>query len=99
MLHRKHEGTVHYKIGESDLKAETSIQLDSGLSFIPEHVSLSADLFRNCINNYIFARSLATPTGTDSLSKEGDRVFRYGQGDARLVGSKISFNLHPHPLN
>ena len=30
---------------------------------------------------------------------EGDRVFRYGQGDARLAGGEISLDLHPHPLD
>ncbi|AHJ95851.1 TonB-dependent receptor [Hymenobacter swuensis DY53] len=94
-----HEGTVRYEIGEPDLKAETSFQLDGGLSFTSDHVSLSADVFRNQISNYIFPRALSTPTGQDSVSSEGDRVFRYGQGDARLAGGEISLDLHPHPLD
>ena len=94
-----HEGTVRYEIGEADLKAETSFQLDGGLSFISDHISLSADVFRNRISNYIFPRALTTPTGQDSVSAEGDRVFRYGQGDARLAGGEVSLDIHPHPLD
>ncbi|MBC6699789.1 TonB-dependent receptor [Hymenobacter puniceus] len=94
-----HEGTVRYEIGEPDLRAETSLQVDGGLSFVSDHVSLSADVFRNQISNYIFPRALSTPTGQDSVSADGDRVFRYGQGDARLAGGEISLDLHPHPLD
>ncbi|OWP61597.1 TonB-dependent receptor [Hymenobacter amundsenii] len=95
----KHEGTVRYEIGEPDLRAETSFQLDGGLAFTSDHVSLSADVFRNRISNYIFPRTLGAATGGDSLSVEGDQVFRYGQGDARLAGGEISLDLHPHPLD
>ncbi|WBO84408.1 TonB-dependent receptor [Hymenobacter yonginensis] len=94
-----HEGTVRYEIGEPDLRAETSLQVDGGLSFVSDHVSLSADVFRNQISNYIFPRALSTPTGQDSVSVDGDRVFRYGQGDARLAGGEVSLDLHPHPLD
>ncbi len=95
----KHEGTVRYEIGEPDLKAETSFQLDGGLTFTSDHISLSADVFRNRISNYIFPRTLGAAGGGDSLSVEGDQVFRYGQGDARLAGGEISLDLHPHPLD
>ncbi|RSK49452.1 TonB-dependent receptor [Hymenobacter rigui] len=95
----KHEGTVRYEIGEPGLKAETSFQLDGGVSFTSDHISLSADVFRNRINNYIFPQALATPGGQDSVSAEGDRVFRYGQGDARLAGGEVSLDIHPHPLD
>ena len=26
-------------------------------------------------------------------------MFRYGQGDARLLGGEISVDIHPHPLD
>ncbi|MBX0292700.1 TonB-dependent receptor [Hymenobacter sp. HSC-4F20] len=94
-----HEGTTRYEIGEPDLKAETSFQLDGGLNFTSDHVSISADVFRNRISNYIFPRRLAAADGSDSLSAEGDRVFRYGQGDARLAGGEASIDIHPHPLD
>ncbi|SES77150.1 TonB-dependent receptor [Hymenobacter actinosclerus] len=95
----KHEGTVRYEIGEPNLRAETSFQLDGGLAFTSEHVDLSVDAFRNRISNYIFPSVLGAAGGGDSLSVEGDRVFRYGQGDARLAGGEISLDLHPHPLD
>lgn len=94
-----HEGTTRYEIGEPNLKPETSFQLDGGLDFTSDHVSLSVDAFRNRISNYIFPRRIASAAGSDSLSLDGDRVFRYGQGDARLAGGEVSIDLHPHPLD
>ncbi|WP_139924820.1 TonB-dependent receptor [Hymenobacter sp. DG01] len=94
-----HEGTTRYEIGEPGLKAETSFQLDGGVSFNSDHVSVSADVFRNRISNYIFPRRISAADGSDSLSVDGDRVFRYGQGDARLAGGEVSVDIHPHPLD
>ncbi|QNH61978.1 TonB-dependent receptor [Hymenobacter sediminicola] len=94
-----HEGTTRYELGEPDLKPETSFQLDGGVAFTSEHVGLTVDVFRNRISNYIFPRRIAAADGSDSLSADGDRVFRYGQGDARLAGGEISLDLHPHPLD
>ncbi|GAB2462066.1 TonB-dependent receptor [Hymenobacter qilianensis] len=94
-----HEGTIRYEIGNPALKAETSFQLDAGASYETEHVGLRIDAFRNQIQNYIFPRRLPSTAGTDSLSADGDPVFVYGQGDARLLGGEITIDIHPHPLD
>ena len=94
-----HEGTIRYEIGQPNLLAETSRQLDAGVSYVSDHVRLSVDAFTNSIGNYIFTRRLLTPGGTDSLSADGDGVFRYEQGQARLYGGELSLDLHPHPLD
>ena len=94
-----HEGTIRYEIGQPNLLAETSRQLDAGVSYVSDHVRLSVDAFTNSIGNYIFTRRLLTPGGTDSLSADGDGVFRYEQGRARLYGGELSLDLHPHPLD
>ena len=94
-----HEGTIRYEIGQPDLKAETSRQLDAGVSYVTDHVRFSVDAFTNSISNYIFPRRLLTPTGADSLSEDQDPVFRYEQGQARLYGGELSLDFHPHPLD
>ena len=94
----KHEGTIRYEIGRPGLAAETSLQLDAGLSYATEHVRLSVDAFANSIDNYIFARRLLTAAGADSL-REGTSAFAFAQGRARLLGGEISLDLHPHPLD
>ncbi|HEX8330442.1 MAG TPA: TonB-dependent receptor [Hymenobacter sp.] len=94
-----HEGTIRYEIGQPNLAAETSLQVDAGVSYVSDHVRFSVDAFANSIDNYIFTRRLLTPSGADSLSVEGDGVFRYEQGQARLLGGEVSLDFHPHPLD
>ncbi|TGE26358.1 TonB-dependent receptor [Hymenobacter metallicola] len=89
-----HEGTIRYEIGDPGLKAETSLQLDGGVSYTTDHISLSLDAFRNQIQNYIFPERVA-----DAVSAEGDPIFRYGQGNARLAGGEATLDIHPHPLD
>ena len=97
----QHEGTIRYEIGRPNLQAETSLQVDAGISYATEHVRLSVDAFENSISNYIFARRLLNAAGTDSLTAPGSDigVFRYEQGQARLLGGEVSLDLHPHPLD
>jgi len=96
----QHGGTIRYEIGDPTLVAETSLQLDAGVSFVSDHVSLSVDAFQNRIGNYIFPRRLLNATGqADSISTLGTGVFKYGQGDARLYGGEVSVDVHPHPLD
>ncbi|TGE20445.1 TonB-dependent receptor [Hymenobacter aquaticus] len=89
-----HEGTIRYELGDAGLKAETSLQLDGGVSYTTDHISLSLDAFRNQIQNYIFPERVA-----DAVSEDGDPIFRYSQGDARLTGGEATLDIHPHPLD
>ena len=95
----QHEGTIRYEIGEPDLRAEVSTQVDAGVSYVTDHVSLTVNAFQNRISHYIFPRHLAAAQGGDSVAATGFPVFRYGQGDARLTGGEASIDIHPHPLD
>ncbi|PJJ48614.1 iron complex outermembrane receptor protein [Hymenobacter chitinivorans DSM 11115] len=90
----KHEGTIRYEIGTPNLKAETSLQLDGGVSYTTDHISLSLDAFRNQIQNYVFPERIE-----GLISAEGDPVFQYTQGTARLAGGEASLDIHPHPFD
>ncbi|MVN76133.1 TonB-dependent receptor [Hymenobacter sp. HMF4947] len=96
-----HEGTIRYEVGAPDLKAETSLQLDAGVSYATDHVRFSIDAFENTINNYIFQRRVLNRAGTDSLVSTGPDIglFQYVQGQARLLGGEVSLDFHPHPLD
>ncbi|MDB5236253.1 MAG: energy transducer TonB [Hymenobacter sp.] len=94
----RHEGTLRYELGNPNLQAETSLQVDAGVSYVTDHIRFSVDAFENSINSYIFTRRLLTPTGADSLNN-GYGVFRYEQGQARLYGGEVSLDFHPHPLD
>lgn len=88
-----HEGSIQYELGNEDLKAEKSTQLDLGLDYTSHYVSLQALLFCNWIDDYIFLARL--PFETD-----GYRTYQYRQGDARLMGGEVSLDVHPfNPLH
>ena len=83
-----HEGTVRYERGNSGLKPEFSLQGDLGADFTSEHLSLTAALFCNRIDNYIYAAR----TGE---VEDGYQVYRYEAGDAFLYGTELSVDCHP----
>lgn len=97
-----HEGTNRYEYGDQQLKSETSIQVDGGMEWNSEHLSVSASLFYNNISNFIFYRKLSNTGGTDSLVEvDGDflMAFQFDQRRATLSGAEISLDIHPHPLD
>ena len=85
----EHEGTFRYEVGNADLKPEYSWQGDLGLDFSSEYFSAKLSLFANRITNYIFAEK------TGGVSVEGTSIFRFTQGDARILGGETTVILHP----
>ncbi len=97
-----HEGTIRYEVGNANLKAETSLQVDAGVSYVTDHVRFSVDAFENSIHNYIFEQRVLNRAGTDSLVSTGPPaigLFNYVQGQARLLGGEVTLDFHPHPLD
>jgi iron complex outermembrane receptor protein len=94
----QHEGTIRYEIGNDNLAAETSLQVDAGVSYVSDHVRFGVDAFTNSISNYIFTRRLLAAGGADSL-RDGTLAYKYDQGQARLYGGEVSLDFHPHPLD
>ena len=83
-----HEGSIQYELGNADLKAEKSMQIDLGIDYTSHYVNLQASLFSNWIDDYIFLSRLPYET-------EGYRTYQYRQGDARLMGGEVSIDVHP----
>jgi iron complex outermembrane recepter protein len=97
-----HEGTFRYEYGEQDLKSEKSYQVDAGIDVNSEHVSFSASLFTNELNDFIYYRKLSAIGGGDSIIVDGaDQffAFRFSQQNARLYGAEANLDIHPHPLD
>jgi iron complex outermembrane receptor protein len=97
-----HEGSNRYEYGYTNLKSETSLQLDGGIELSSEHISLEANFFHNHINNFIFYRKLLTPNGGDSMVLvDADLIpaFQFDQQTAKLAGVELNFDIHPHPLD
>lgn len=97
-----HEGTTRYEYGTSNLESETSIQLDAGIDFNTEHLSINLSAFYNSFNNFIFYRKLEAAVGGDSIvDNNGDLLtaFKFNQGKAALTGVEAVIDIHPHPLD
>ncbi len=97
-----HEGTNRYEYGNSSLQSETSLQFDGGIEANSEHISITATLFHNTIDNFIFYNKLKNTTGGDSLVAQDNQfipAFAFNQQKAVLMGGEISIDIHPHPFD
>jgi iron complex outermembrane receptor protein len=88
-----HEGTFRYEIGNPSLKSETSLQLDAGLSYEYELISVTMATFVNRIDNYIFYSQ--QDGETKMVEQYSYPVFRYKQGNALLYGGELQVDFHP----
>lgn len=97
----KHEGTLRYEYGNNNLKAETSLQIDLGVNFSSEHLTVDLSLFRNSIQNFIYLQRISSTLGGDSIVDADDPVptYQYSQGNAVLTGGELLIDIHPHPLD
>ncbi len=97
-----HPGTGFEQLGDANFKPEFSLQQDVGIFFTNEHISASAELFNNILDNYIFNQKLASLTGGDSIYTEAGNnypVFKFKQTKAQLYGGEARIDIHPHPLD
>jgi len=96
-----HEGTFRYELGNTQLKPETSLQIDAGLLYNSEHVSFELAVFNNSIQNYIFLQKLNSVFGGDSIVDPSNPAptFQFVQGNANLYGGEFAIDIHPHPLD
>ncbi len=94
----EHEGTGRYEIGNPNLKAESSLQLDYALGLNSHHITAEVDLFSNTISHFIFTEKLNSTAGGDSLINDIP-VYKYTAGNTNLLGGEISIDIHPHPLD
>ena len=97
-----HEGTIRYEYGNNNLKSETSIQLDGGIEYSAEHISIGLSAFYNSFNNFIFYRKLEASGGGDSLVNVNGELltaFKFDQTKASLSGLEATLDIHPHPLD
>lgn len=96
-----HEGAFRYEIGNQQLNPETSLQLDAGLLYTSEHVSMEIGVFSNSIQQYIYLLKLSRAQGGDSIIDLSDPAptYQFTQGDAHLYGGEMVIDVHPHPLD
>ena len=98
-----HDGTVVYEYGTSDLKPETSTQVDFAVGINTKDISAEIDIFGNFINNFIYPKQLQSTLGGDSIlphvpGYDSVPAFRYTQGNATLWGGEVGLDIHPSAI-
>ena len=90
-----HPGTNLYQIGNSNFKPEFNVQPDFGIAFNSKYVVLSAEIFYNYIQNYIYNQKLQSVNGGDSVIVPGNQTFQFESARAQLYGGEFSLDVHP----
>jgi iron complex outermembrane recepter protein len=85
-------------LGNRTFGPEFSLQQDIGLSAYLPDAELSASVFNNDIQNYIYQARLTDADGQPVVVVPGNATYQYQQGRARLYGAEITANLHPRAL-
>ncbi|MET4105496.1 TonB-dependent receptor [Hymenobacter sp. UYP22] len=85
-------------LGNRTFGPEFSLQEDIGLSAYLPDAELSASVFNNDIQNYIYQARLTDADGQPVVIVPGNATYQYQQGRARLYGTEITANLHPRAL-
>ncbi len=94
-----HPGTNMYQIGNLNLKPEFNLQEDFSITYNSTHVTISADIFNNDIQNYIYNQKLLNSSGGDSVIVPGSQTFKFVAAKANLRGGELTVDIHPHPLD
>ena len=97
-----HPGTGFQQLGDANFKPEFNLQEDIGIFYDSQHLSVSAEVFNNNIDNYIFNQKLQSQIGGDSIYIEAGNnypVYKFRQTKAQLFGGEASVDIHPHPLD
>lgn len=77
-------------LGNRSFQPEFSLQEDLGvLAYLPD-LDISAELFNNYIDNYIYQAKL-----DNVVIVPGNATYQYQQSRAQLYGAELSVNLHP----
>lgn len=90
----EHAGTFRYEIGNINQQSEVSLQNDFGLTFENSSLYIDVNLFSNRINHYTFSERVQNISEKDSIIN-GVPVFRYQQGNARLLGLEAVVTYNP----
>ena len=91
-----HEGTMRYEMGNANLKAEHSWQMDLGLDYTSPIVSAQLALFANHIDNYIFIQKLTDKAGHEVLINKTP-AYQFTSCNARILGGEARVDVHPLP--
>ncbi|MES2810223.1 MAG: TonB-dependent receptor [Bacteroidota bacterium] len=90
-------GGQTYLMGNADFKPEFSFQQDIGAFITLPDVSISAELFNNNLQNYIYQQQVLNADGSPAVNPAypSYTIFAYHQSKARIYGGEANLDIHP----
>jgi iron complex outermembrane receptor protein len=89
-----HHGTNRFEYGNAQLKSESSFQIDGGVGFDNDHISIEASLFYNYVKNYIYYQRLQSVNGGDSvIVADNDHEDHDGHSHGHAHGDLYAFEF------
>jgi iron complex outermembrane receptor protein len=85
-------------LGNRSFVPEFNLQEDLGFIAYLKDADITAEVFNNQVQNYIYQSRLDDENGNPVIIVPGNSTYQYQQSKARLYGAEFSFNLHPHNL-
>lgn len=82
-------------LGNRNFISEFSTQQDIGADITCKDFSLSASIFHNYIQNYIYLAQVIDANGDPLTDAQGNKTYQYEQSAAQLYGFEGTFSLHP----
>lgn len=84
-----HEGTIHYEIGDPNMKNEQNINTDLTISYESKYVRAAVSGFYNQFFNYIYLQP------TDAVFAGAYQIYQYKQQNAYLTGGEVEYEITP----
>ncbi|SFX58578.1 TonB-dependent receptor [Cytophaga hutchinsonii] len=85
-------------LGDRSFKPEFSLQEDIGITGEFKDLSLSASIFNNTIQNYIYLTKLFDANNDPIVDDQGNKTYQYKQALAALYGFEATLNIHPERM-
>lgn len=85
-------------LGDRNFKPEFSLQEDIGISGAFRDVSMSASIFNNNIQNYIYLTKLFDVNNNPIIDAQGNKTYQYKQALAALYGLEATLTIHPERM-
>lgn len=85
-------------LGDRTFKPEFSLQEDIGVTIDCKDISMSASIYNNNIQNYIYLTKLVDASNNPIIDAQGNKTYQYKQSLAALYGFEATFNIHPEKL-
>jgi iron complex outermembrane receptor protein len=90
-------GSQIYHTGNPNFKPEFSLQQDIGAFLTLPDVSISAEVFNNNLQNYIYQQQVLNADGSAAVNPNypSYTIFTYNQSKARIYGGEANLDIHP----